>query len=106
MDVGEAQVPDTAKLQLLLLMRQGGMGLTKLALEVSRAVHSLCAAQTRTLLHEAAQPLQMFEGTRGEQLQGSAQVRARLTPCCTARSSKMQQRACGLKSSARTQMRS
>ena len=36
-DVGEARVPDVAKLQMSLPMRHGGVGLVKLAPEVSQA---------------------------------------------------------------------
>ena len=78
MDVGEAQVPHTAKLQMWLPMRHGGMGLIKLAPEVSLASCLSCAAETHEVLREAAQPLQIFEGARGERLQQqwSALVRA------------------------------
>ena len=68
MDVDDAQVPHTAKLQALLPMRHGGMGSIKLTPKVLLALYLSCAAQTHEVLREAAQPLQKFEGARGEQL--------------------------------------
>jgi hypothetical protein len=78
MDVGKAQVPHTAKLQMSLPMHHGGMGLIELTPEVSLASYLSCAAQMHEVLREAAQPLQIFEGARGERLQQqwSALVRA------------------------------
>ena len=107
MDVGEAQVPDTAKQQMSLPMRHGGMDLIKLTPEVSQASYLSCAAQTHEVLREAAQPLQIFEGARSERLQQqwSALVSA-VDGVPGSKGSKMLQRACGLKSSGRAQRRS
>ena len=69
MDVGEGQMPHTAKLQMSLPMRHGGMGLIKLTLEVSQASYLTYAAQKHAVLREVAQPLPFFEDARGEQLQ-------------------------------------
>ena len=54
------------------------MGLMKLTLEVPLASYLSCTAQTHEVLREVAQPLQIFEGARGEQLQQqwSARMRA------------------------------